>query len=181
MKKAALVLVLSILSMPAMAQTGSVAEVAPPVSAASDGTVRQGPLFLGGFVDKIKKSFSRQPADPVLSAPTQAAKASVASQNTSTDQVLMAKAQREAYAAAALNRNRQIAAAISASADRDIAIRTQEIAQQKAMQAARAAGVALPAAPAGQGGTAAPSAPVRIIDGTQKPAQGNKPIFNNFR
>jgi hypothetical protein len=172
MKKALLILVISLLSVPAMAQN---AEVAPPATS-GDGTVRQGPLFLGGFVDKIKQSFGRKTADPVLSAQPTVNAPPVAQATTS--QVMMAKAQREAYASAVQNRNRQIAAAISAAADRDVAMMAQEIAQEKAMRAAQAAGLAVPA---NMAAPAAQTAPVRVIDGTQKPIQGNKPIFNNYR
>ncbi|MES2728649.1 MAG: hypothetical protein V4621_00940 [Pseudomonadota bacterium] len=182
MKRALLVTVLSLIAIPALAQNAKVAADAAPVPVvappAVDGTVRQGPLFLGGFVDRIKQSLGRKPADPVLSARQTPTTAQAAGSPTAAN-AMMAKSQREAYANANMNRNRQIAAAIAASADRDMVLRAQEIEVEKQMLAAQSAGIAVPVGATVAGGAA--PAPVRVIDGTQKPTQGNKPIFNNYR
>lgn len=181
MKKILLALTLTLLTAPAIAQQEAASPVAAPPPAAADGTVRQGPLFLGGFVERIKENFARKPADPVLQARETAPAPIAAASSQSKAAAAKMKAQRAAQQAAIQNHNRQVAAAISAAADRDFALIVQEVEREKALQAARAAGAAVPATQARQAGAAAPAAPVRVIDGTPKAPQGSKPIFNNYR
>ncbi len=148
--------------------------------------VNKGPVFLNGIVNRLKQSFSREPAvQPANLQPTaRAPSGSASSAGRGVGDTPAWKARVDAQNAANRARNRQVSAYLRANADKKMAERTSEIAAAKAADAAAAGQpVAVPgqlgvAVPPGQAGT---TAPVQMIYQKADDSPAPKPIFNNYR